>query len=541
MTSNNEPQHREDYPLYKTVEEIMEHARATIPPNKILLQKAGGDGVSFQEFLNNVNRVCNMLLEFGIEKNHHVGIFLSNCIEYAYLYAALGLLGVPVVPVNPFLKGDSLSYILDHCDIEYLITNKKLFSEKVLPVRPCLNKIKGLLYLGDEIQADGFEKVLSLSNYVHYSAGFEKPWEVSGSDVAVIWLTSGTTGLPKAVETTHEYLFHRVSFSANYYRMAPSDVIYFVLPMYHIPFYVSALFSALASGCSIVSVDWFSASKFWEHVVEYRATVMYSTGTIMAILLKLDVGDFERHGRELLRLWQPWPLDQPDVARARWPKTRFMEGYGLTEYALAAMSSFESPEVGCQGRATPYTDLKICDPETGSELAAGKVGEIVVRSKIGPAYMMRGYYKAPLDTAVATRDGWFHTGDAGYLDEKDLLHFVDRLKDSVRVGGENVPSVEVEAIIRRHPKIDQVAVVGVEGELGPEIIAHVVLKHGEILSPEEFFDFCSDKMAYFMVPKHLCIKTELPKTATMRVQKFKLREEGLTSSCFTRRTIEKRA
>ena len=317
--------------------------------------------------------------------------------------------------------------------------------------------------------------------------------------------------------------------------MSPSDVIYFVLPMYHIPFHNWGLFMAMISGCTVVTVDWFSASKFWQHVAKYGATVTFSTGTIMAILLKQEVGDFERQGRKHLRVWVPWPLDQPDVAVARWPKTKFLEGYGLTEYAIAATNTLENPEIGSQGPPTPYTDLKICDPDTGAALPTGKVGEIVVRSKVSPAYMMRGYYNSPEDTRQAVREGWFYTGDAGYLDDRGRLHFVDRLKDSVRVGGENVPSVQVEAIIKGHPKIAEVAIVGVKGELGPEMLAHVVLKDGQELLPDEFFEFCAEHMAYFMIPKYLRIREELPKTATMRVQKFKLREEGLTPECVMRK------
>jgi crotonobetaine/carnitine-CoA ligase len=524
--------------LFTTVEEVVAHARETVPADKILVQWADGGGISFSEYLCNVNKICNMFLDLGIEKkqNHHVGVFLSNCIEYTYLYTALGLLGVPMVPLNPFLKGASLEYVINRCDVRYLITNKQLYAEKILPIASSLTKITHVLYVGDLIETDQFSHVLSFARYTECPPEFTKRWDVSGSDVAVIWLTSGTTGLPKGVETTHEYLFQRTSFSVyTYFRMTPSDVIYFALPMYHIPFHNMGLFMAMISGCTVVTVDWFSASKFWQHIAKYGATVTYATGTVMAILLKKEVGDFERQGREHLRLWMPWPLHEPDVAVARWPKTNFIMGYGLTEYAIAATNTLENPEIGSQGPPTPFTDLKICDPDTGMTLPVEKVGEIVVRSKVSPAYMMRGYYNSPEDTKEAVREGWFHTGDGGYLDERGHLHFVDRLKDSVRVGGENVPSVQVEGIINGHPKIAEVAIVGVKGELGPEMLAHVVLKDGEVLLPDEFFEFCAEHMAYFMVPRYLRIREELPKTATMRVQKFKLREEGLTPECIMRK------
>ena len=522
--------------LFTTVEEIVAHARETVPPDKILVQRADGEGISFSEYLNNVNKICNMFLDLGIEKNHHVGVFLSNCIEYTYLYTALGLLGVPMVPLNPFLKGDSLEYVINHCDVEYLVTNKDLYAEKIRPIASSLTKITHVLYVGDLIETDQFSHILPFARYAEYPPEFTKRWDVSGSDVAVIWLTSGTTGLPKGVETTHEYLFQRTSFSVySYFKMTPSDVIYFILPMYHIPFHNNGLFMAMMTGCTVVTVDWFSASRFWQHVAKYGATVTFSTGTIMAILLKQEVGDFERQGREHLRLWMPWPLDEPDVAVARWPKTKFILGYGLTEYSMAATNTLENPEIGSQGPSTPFTDLKICDPDTGITLPVGEMGEIVVRSKVSPAYMMRGYYNSPEDTRQAVRDGWFHTGDGGYLDDRGHFHFVDRLKDSVRVGGENVPSVQVETIIKGHPKIAEAAIVGVKGELGPEMLAHVVLKDGQVLVPDEFFEFCAEHMAYFMIPKYLRIREELPKTATTRVQKFKLREEGLTPECVMRK------
>jgi crotonobetaine/carnitine-CoA ligase len=528
------------YPLFSTVEEVIDHARNTVAPDKIVLQRTGGASLSLAEYLDRVGRVSNMFLDLRIEKKNKVGVFLPNCMEYNYLYAALGLLGVPMVPLNPFLKGESLRYVVNHCDIDFLLTNRELFSEKILPIAPSLEKVHHLLYVGDRIETNQFAVVQSFDRYEAYAAQFEVPWTVSGSDLEVIWLTSGTTGLPKGVETTQEYLLQRTSFSANYLNIRSSDVIYFVLPMYHIPFHNWGLFMALVCGCTVVTVDWFSASRFWQDIAKYKATIAYSTGTIMAILLKNEVGPFEKEGREFLRLWAPWPLDKPEVARARWPKTMFLEGYGLTEYSIAAMHSPEKFEIGSQGPITPYTDLKICNPETGEEMQPGQTGEIVVRSKQSPRYMMRGYYNAAEETQKAIREGWFHTGDAGYLDSKGFLHFVDRLKDSVRVGGETVPSVQVEAIIRQHPRIAEVAVVGVQGELGPEILAHVVLREGEEIPPEEFFDFCAERMAYFMVPRYLCIRKKMPKTASSKIQKYKLREEGLTPECVMRKGSAKK-
>jgi crotonobetaine/carnitine-CoA ligase len=366
-------------------------------------------------------------------------------------------------------------------------------------------------------------------NFRNYPEEFKQPWRVEESDPFIIWLTSGTTGLPKGVVSTQEYLLHRVCFSANYFKVNSSDVIYFILPMYHIPFLCWGSPLAMIGGCKVVFVDWFSASKFWEHVAKYKVTMVYSTGTVIPILLKKEISAQESEGKDSIRLWSAWPLDQPDVVYKRWPKTKFVEGYGLSEYSLATITTHNKEEdATSQGPATPFTELRICDQETGAELPTGTPGEIVLQSKLGPGFMMQGYYKSPKETAETIKDGWLYTGDMGYLDEKKDVHFVDRLKDSVRVGGENVPSVQLEALIASNPKILEAAVVGAKGELGHnEIVAHVVLREGEKLSPEEFFEFCAQKMPYFMVPKYFRIRSELPKTATYRVQKFMLREEGL--------------
>ena len=330
-----------------------------------------------------------------------------------------------------------------------------------------MKKITNLLYVGDEIRADGFQNVSAFGNYARYSSTFNKRWDTGGSDVAVIWRPAERQGFQRAWRP-------RMNISSRESLTLPtttgwiprmSSTLCSLCTTSHST--TGPFFLALVAGCSVLTVDWFSASKFWEHIARYKATVVYSTGTIMAILLKQEVGEFEKKARELLRFWVPWPLDQPEVARARWPKIRFVEGYGLTEYSIAVLSTFDNPEPGCQGIVTPYTEFKICDPETGQELPADKVGEVVVRSKLGRAYMMRGYYKSPEETERTIKDGWLHTGDAGHLDENGCFHFSDRLKDSVRVGGENVPSLEVEAIIKGHPKIAEVAVVGVKGDLGP--------------------------------------------------------------------------
>lgn len=522
--------------MYKTMGELITHAQETMPPKQVLVQMTDGSSLTVSKYFSNLNRISNMMLDLGMRKGGRIAVFLPNCIEYSYLYAAFGRLGMVIVPINQFLGGDLLCHIINHSDVQYLVTSKDLFLSKIAPIAGSLENVKSVIFTDKEIQMDKF-KSLPFYEFKKYPSEFRQLWNVQGSDVQALWYTSGTTGLPKGVIVTQECMLYRTFFFADYFRFVPSDVIYFILPMYHQPYFCWGISMAMAVGCKIVNVNWFSASHFWEHVVKYKASVIFSTGTIIPILLKQGVGRlYEREGGELVRLWVGWPIDEPKVVTARWPKTRFLEAYGLSEYPLASITTYKNPELGSAGPPTPYTELKICDPETGKEVAPGKLGEIVMRSKLGPSYMMLGYYKSSEETKRVLRGGWCYSGDLGYVDKRGIVYFVDRLKDSVRVGGENVPSAEVEATLRKHPKISEAAIVGVKAELGhDEIMAHVVLKEGEELSPEEFFGFCTREMAYFMVPRYLYIRKELPKTAMLKVQKYKLREEVIPLGSFDRK------
>ena len=523
------------FPVFKTVEELISHAQGIIPPEKVIQRIADGDMVNAEEYFVNLNKISNMVVDLGMKKGNMVGVYLRNCVEYSYLYMALGRLGIVIVPINQFLKGDSLCHIIKHSDIEFLVTCEDMFFDQIKPIAGFLDKLKTVLFVGKSAEDDTF-KTGQFSNFKNYSSEFELPWSVESEDMQGLWYTSGTTGLPKGIMVSYEYLLYRTSFFVDYFRLTPSDAIYFILPMYHQPYFCWGIAMAMASGCEIINVNWFSASKFWEDVANYKATAVFSTGTIIPILLKREIEKHEIAGKELLRLWVGWPVDEPDIVKTRWPKTKFLEGYGLSEYNVASITSYDNPELGTSGPPTPYTELKISNPENGVEVSDGITGEIVVTSKLGPGHKMLGYYKAPKETKKALKDGWVYTGDLGYIDKKGLLHFVDRHKDSVRVGGENVPSAELEAMIMKNPKIKLAAVVGVKGELGhSEIIAHVVLKEGEQLSPEEFFGFCHKEMAYYMIPRYLFFRKEFPITATLKIQKYKIREEGISGGCFDRK------
>jgi crotonobetaine/carnitine-CoA ligase len=392
-------------------------------------------------------------------------------------------------------------------------------------------KLKRIFFVDHFEETGGIDAGL-FSDYKKCPTRFQPLETVTGRDIQGIWYTSGTTGLPKGAVIRHKTYMWRIFFFSSYFRLTPESVSYYILPMYHSGYAVLGAPLVMAVGGEIVQVNWFSASNFWKDVVDYRVTFTASTGTIIPIMLKQPPSEEEAAAKDLLKLWIGWPVGDREAVKRRWPGIKFMELYGTTEVPIAAITSYENPELGSAGPPAPYTDLKLIDPESHKEiLETNTVGEIVYRHKLGPDYMIKEYYKDPEKTKEVIRDGYWHSGDLGLLDKNGNLHFTDRLKDYMRIGGENVSSTVVEDAIRKIPEIEEVAVVGVKGDLGhDEMVAHVVLKEGASVDPKKLFRFCNENMSYFMVPRYFVIRTELPKTATSRIEKYKLRNEKLANA-----------
>lgn len=507
--------------------------RVEDPDHRVFL-RISEEGVTYAQFRNRVDQVSNLLTRVGVQKGDHVAVFLQSCLDYAYLYHALGKCGAVLCPINPFVKGEPLEYILRHSDSRYLITASALFDEKLAGIAGSLGNIRCALFTDERRDIPSAEALL-LSEYTREEDEFRPRQRVTGDDIHGIWYTSGTTGVPKGAVVKQKTYLYRILFFADYFRMTKRDVLYYVLPTYHVAYACWGGPLALAAGAQIVQVPWFSASSFWGDVVRCSATVTFSTGTVIPILLKQPVTEAETVGRDKLRLWVGFPVDDPKSVRERWPNVKFMEAYGTTEVPVVSIADFDNPEFGDAGPPAVYTTLKILDPESGAELPPGKVGEIVAGHKLGPDYILKEYYKDPAKTKEVIRGGYWHSGDLGMINEKGHLKFADRLKDYLRIGGENVSSSVVEAVLRKHPSVLEAAIVGHKGALGhDEIVAHVVPKEEASIDPKDLFEFCNANMAYFMVPRYLVVRKELPKTGTMRVEKYKLRQEGISAGAADR-------
>jgi len=284
-------------------------------------------------------------------------------------------------------------------------------------------------------------------------------------------------------------------------------------------------------------VERFSSSRFWQQVIDAEATVFNSIGAVSYFIYNIPESELDKKHKVHTVFAAPAPKDIYFEFQERFG-VKFIEGYGLTETGMATyMDPTRPPVAGSMGKANPGYEVTVVEPGTDRPLPPDTPGEIVVDMKI-PNIVMRAYYGMPEKTAEDFRNLKLHTGDLGRMDKDGYFYFMDRVKDYIRRRGENVSSMEVERQIMDHPGIKEASVIGVKAGEGAssedEIMVVCIPEDTDAPTPEELTHWMAEKMPYFMVPRYIRYVTELPKTPTERVQKVKLRDEGITSDTFDR-------
>jgi len=286
--------------------------------------------------------------------------------------------------------------------------------------------------------------------------------------------------------------------------------------------------AALVLGARVAMCGRFSAGSFWDEIRRSRATVFLALGAMGNILFKAPPTADDCRNEVRLAMVVPPPEDLEGFEN-RFGLRVVYETFGLTEGIVAPPRITDPRRPGCCGRPAKDTEVRIVD-EHDRQLAHHQTGEIVMRTR-EPFSMMSGYYNMPEETLGAFRNLWFHTGDLGYMDENGYLYFTGRKKEAIRRRGENISAFEVERIVNQHPAVLESAAIPVPSELSEDDVKIVVvLKQGESLSPEALIEFCERRMAYFMVPRFVEFRFELPKTPTQRVEKYKLAADGIAES-----------
>lgn len=483
---------------------------------------------TYRQFGDRVARLAGALQRLGMAAGDRVGMLACNSDRYLEYIMGVWWGGGVLNPVNIRWSVAEIVYSLDDCATVILIVDEH-FAAMAEGIRTTARQVPQFIYAGEGEVPPG---MLGFEQLIEQAAAVEDAGR-GGDDLACIMYTGGTTGLPKGVMQSHLNLW-----SACMPRMVdmppiPDGRLLHVAPLFHVAGMARALIQFLA-GESHVLVSGFDALEVLQVIERERVTETLLVPTM--ILALLAHADFDRYDLgSLKRLTygaSPSAGDMVEQVLARLPGLELSHSYGLTEACPVVSSNLpcnHTPDARKSGlsrsvgRGGLGVNVKIVDPQ-GHEVPRGTVGEIIVR---GPNIML-GYWNRPEETARALRGGWLYTGDAAYMDEQGYLFIVDRLKDMIVTGGENVYSAEVEHVLARHPAVALSAVIGIPHERwGEAVHAVVVLKPGAEVDEAQLRLHCREFIAGYKCPKSVEFRTELPLSAAGKVLKRELRKPRL--------------
>jgi crotonobetaine/carnitine-CoA ligase len=521
--------HAPDFPLeHRTIGRVLAEKARRIPGRPLLRWQGRVFDYASAESLS--NRYANGFTALGVRHGDHVAVMMPNCPEFLWTVWGLGKIGAVAVPLNTAAKGDMLAYFVDQSDSRWMVFDAQ-WSDRVAVIAERVPKVDAFLLHGAEagaevLQALAGRPVSLLAAAVSDDDHAPPVDRVRHDDTHLIMYTSGTTGPSKGVMCPHSQGLGVGRSLTQDYGYGPEDVLYTCLPLFHANALWYSVAAALWADASVALSPRFSASAFWEEILESGATQFNSLGAMTNIIMQLPEGPHERAHRLRQCMVVPMQKDLHATIRHRFgiePTSLFAmtENYAVTSF----LPGDRADKAGSAGSGRGASELRIVDDD-GTVLPPGEVGEIQMRP-LQPGSMMTGYYRMPEATEKAFDDGWFCTGDRGRLDADGYLWFVDRKKEAIRRRGENVSAYEVELILSAHPAILEAAAIAVPSELSEdEVMVYLVRRPGAEVTHEEMIRFADARMSHFMVPRFIEFIDALPKTATEKIEKYKLQQDA---------------
>ncbi len=468
-----------------------------------------GNEWSYRELYHHAKKIAGYLQSHGYQKGDIIAQFMLNSDLFMAVYYGVQLAGCTVMPVNTKLAAPEVDYIFMHSEAKAIF-----YDDAIAQTLEATN-----YHFKEELNLQDIRSILEGDSFEG-----EDFISLEADDTAVVMYTSGTTGKPKGVMLSHRNIYETAEIWSESMNMTHEDRMYICTPLFHCAGSHVFAVPTMYRGGTVIIAESFSADHTLTHLVETEATIFFGVPAMYTILLNKP--ELKNYNFEHLRLFcygaAPMPYELVKRLKEAFPKVAVQNLYGQTENTPAATSLLDEAaliKIGSVGRPLARTDVKLVDAE-GEEVPVGEVGEICVR---GPQ-VMKGYLRNPEETSAAIRNGWLHSGDLGRFDEEGYLYIVDRKKDMIIRGGENIYPIEIEEVLYQMPEVLEAAVVGIPHEVYGEVAkAFVVLKEGASLTEVDILQHARTQLAKYKVPADIEFISSLPRNASGKVLKHTLR------------------
>ncbi len=485
---------------------------------------------TYQELDDLVSRMANLLVGLGIKPGDRVGLQLLNSPQFVFSYFGILRAGAIAVPINPHFTGNDLAYIIKNSGMQLIVTGIEN-----MPIIESL-KIKDLKVIVTDIripfkkdhQYEAPADAIKLEGVLFQHPAADPQVKITPNSIANLQYTGGTTGIYKGAILTHRNLVVNATQFRYWFKNVYQDgqgKFVCVIPMFHIYAMSTTMNHAILSGSSILILSKFDLNELMRLIDKYKPNLFMGVPAMYSAIAMREGHNYDLSSIEACMCGSA-PISV--AIHEKFEKItggKLREGYGLSECspAVALTPIYGRVKYGSAGIPVPDTDVKIVDPQTGTEITEpGIVGEILVK---GPQ-VMQGYWEQPEETALVLKDGWLRTGDLGSLDEDGYVFIADRLKDMIIMGGEKIYPREIEDLLYAHPAVKEVAAIGVPHPLRGEVPeAYVVLKETAATTEKELRQYCAEHLSKFKVPHKIEFINELPRNSVGKVLRRLLREK----------------
>ena len=529
---------------------VLEACVARQPDREFMVYSDRNLRFTYAEFDRRVNGLAKGLLAIGLKKGDHLGIWATNVPDWLTLLFAAAKIGVVTVTVNTAYRAHELEYVVKQSDMKALCLIDgfrdsdyvAMVNQLVPELKSCQRgrlqsarfpRLEHVIFIGPEKHRGMYntQELLLLGAHTSDEALRRVSASLTCREVINMQYTSGTTGFPKGVMLTHHNILNNGFHIGERQKLTAIDRLCLTVPLFHCFGLVLALMAVLTHGATMVVLESFDPLLALASVQKERCTALYGVPTMF--IAELNHPMFPMFDLSSLRTGimagSPCPMEIMKRVIGDMKCRDITIAYGLTEGSpVMTQTSTDDPiemRVSTVGQRLPGIEVRIVNPETNAEVPPGTQGEVVCRGY----NVMEGYYNMPEATAQAVdTDGWLHSGDLGTMDAAGYFKITGRIKDMIIRGGENISPREIEEYLLRMEGIRDVQVVGVASpKFGEEVGAFVIRKDGATITEEDVRDFCRGTIANFKVPKYVFFVNSYPMTASGKIQKYKLREQGL--------------